>query len=211
MISADSITQVHPLFPVEGGGESPTSALQLTVRKINQRRAQSLNALWHSRLPRTDSSNIQRAKNKVFFGAEFKGRLFAIAIWTDPVARLLNGKDMLELRRLAISPTAPFNTASRLLGVMRKLVKKEFPSVTQLISYQDTDVHAGTIYKAAGWISTHTSNGDTWTGRKSRPRNREQSIAPKVRWLMPLHPFCHYSAPSGDSSGAEVNSTASLP
>ena len=68
---------------------------------------------------------------------------------------------------------------------MRLDIKKRFPSITRLISYQDTEVHQGTIYKAGGWISTAVSDGVSWsaTGRK---RNTDQTTATKVRWEFKL-------------------------
>jgi hypothetical protein len=146
-----------------------------------------LNAKWHSRLPKVVAGNIYRNRHYVCYGAEFQGTYFAVGIWSSPVAanRFKNGNNILELRRLAIAPDAPFNTATRMLKIMRLDIKKRFPNVTRLISYQDTEVHQGTIYKAAGWNSTATSEGISWsaTGRK---RNTDQTLATKVRWEFEL-------------------------
>ena len=49
----------------------------------------------------------------------------------------------------AIASDAPKYTATRMLSIMVKRIKKEFPDIVRLISYQDTEVHKGTIYKAA--------------------------------------------------------------
>jgi len=87
----------------------------------------------------------------------------------------------LELRRMAISEDAPKNTASRMIGIMRRIIKKEFPHITLLLSYQDTDVHEGTIYKASGWYPASKSKGTSWTNNV-RQRNKEQSLSDKVRW-----------------------------
>jgi len=88
---------------------------------------------------------------------------------------------MLELRRMAISKDAPKNTASSMIGVMVKLIKKKFPELKRLISYQDTEVHAGTIYKASGWVIGGESEGISWT-TGTRARNKEQTMAKKIRW-----------------------------
>jgi len=72
-----------------------------------------------------------------------------------------------------------------MLKVMRLDVKKRFPDITRLISYQDTEVHQGTIYKAAGWTSTAISNGVSWSAT-GRDRNTDQTTAPKVRWEFQL-------------------------
>lgn len=177
MICADSIRVVHPLFQAEGGGSIPTSALQLQVVKIEFKVAKSLNRLWHSRLPFFREPNM----GWLCFGAEFEGIIYAVSIWSHPVARLLPQVEWFELRRLAIAPDAPRNTASRMLAVMARLIRKAKPEVTRLISYQDTQAHTGAIYKAAGWQVGATSDGDGWD-RPNRSRPAAQSLAPKVRW-----------------------------
>lgn len=132
-------------------------------------------------------SNVVRNRHSVCYGGRFDGDLHAVAIWSSPVAanRLKDGKQLLELRRFAIAESAPSNTGSRMLAIMRKLIKKEFPDLIRLISYQDTEVHNGTIYKAAGWNLVATNEGISWTNEK-RKRNKEQSIAPKARWEIDL-------------------------
>ena len=91
------------------------------------------------------------------------------------------GADALELRRLAISQDAPRNTASRMLSVMRKAIKKKMPHIKLLISYQDTDVHQGTIYKASGWSAASVSKAGMHWG-DTRKRSKAQSTASKIRW-----------------------------
>jgi hypothetical protein len=170
-----------PLFRSGLGGATPTSALQLSIRIVNVHRAIELNKTWHSRLPNVDWSNIVRASPSACFVAEYNYISYASAIWSAPCARLLNGRNWLELRRLAIAPDAPANTASRMLRVMRLMIVKARPDVTRLISYQDTEVHTGTIYKAAGWVVGNRSEGGEWS-RPSRSRQRVVTGAEKVRW-----------------------------
>lgn len=120
----------------------------------------------------------------VAYTAEFTGILYAVAIWTDPVAanRLKDGFNRLELRRLAISPDALDNTASRMISWMRKDVKKRWPKLVGLVSYQDTSAHQGTIYKASSWKMVDTRGAPTKWSVNGRARNNEQSKSPKVRW-----------------------------
>lgn len=176
---ADSIRVVHPLFQAEGGGAIPTSALQLCLDGIDIRTARALNRLWHSRLPRL--GNDVSMKAALCFGAEFDERYYAVAVWTHPIARNLPQDNWLELRRLAIAPDAPRNTASRMLGVMARLIRKARPEIERLVSYQDTEVHTGGIYKAAGWVPSVVSPGGEWSV-PSRQRQPAQSAAPKQRW-----------------------------
>jgi hypothetical protein len=185
VLSGDSIRVVHPLFPTEGDGSTPISPLQLEVAEIDMRLAQSLNELWHSRLPVTHLGNLVGNHANVAYGAMYENRFYATAIWTEPVARMLNGKGLLELRRMAIADDAPKNTASRMLSIMRRMIHKKFPHLTRLISYQDTEVHHGTIYKSAGWVATNRStvNGKGWNTRK---RAAMQTTADKIRWEINL-------------------------
>ncbi len=179
----DSIRVVHPLFQAEGSGSTPTSPLQFHFGEINLDLAINLNALWHSRLPNVVKNNVQRVRNLVCFGAEFSDRFYMSAIWTDPIARLLNGRNWLELRRFAIAPDAPRNSASRMLAWMTRQIKRR--GFDKAISYQDTAVHTGTIYRAAGWKDSYYRTGGTWNN-PSRQRAKSQTDAPKVRWELDL-------------------------
>lgn len=182
---ADGVRVAYPLFQAGGGGSTPTSALQLTLEVIDFADAKALNREWHSRLPRMGTGFI---KNQPFlsFGAEFDGRWYAAAIWSNPVARHCPQALWLELRRLAIAPDAPRNTASRMLRVMALLIGRLRPDVKRLISYQDTEVHTGGIYKAAGWSRTVLNADGTWD-RPGRSRPKAQSEAPKQRWEKVMH------------------------
>ena len=183
MICGDSSIAEHPAFLLEDGGAIPTSPLQFQIEVIDVHTACKLNQKWHSRLPYIHWSNVVRNRHYKCFGARFDGDLHAIAIWSSPVAanRLKDGQNALELRRFAIANTAPKQTASRMLAIMTRIIKKEIPSITRLVSYQDTEVHSGTIYKAAGWTLAVTNPGQSWSN-STRQRNREQSLAPKARW-----------------------------
>lgn len=185
MISAGSIRVVHPLFQEEGDGSQPISALQLRVGRISPEKAMHFNRDWHSRLP-----ELTNWRHCFAYGATFLNCYYAVALWSHPVARMLNGRGMLELRRMAVSPEAPKNTASRVLRIMALLIRRELPETRTLISYQDTGVHLGTIYKAAGWkpVPQRAGDGKGWgKGWQSRKRNQEQTRSDKVRWELTLY------------------------
>jgi hypothetical protein len=185
--SGESIRVVHPLFQVEGGGSIPTSPLQLTVGQCHVRTAIDLNRLWHSRFPNIEESNVVRNRRSICFAAEFGGLFYACAIWSDPVAanRLKDGDRLIELRRMAIADDAPSNTASRMLKLMRMEIRRKWPELVGLISYQDADAHHGTIYKASGWRCETEQKFTPWeTG--SRKRAKPQSTAAKIRWRFDL-------------------------
>lgn len=147
----ESIRVMHPLFQEGQGGSIPTSPLAMRVEQIPFEMAKFLNHQWHSRLPRMGTGFVV---NQPFlsFAAMHGDVAFAVAIWSNPVARNLPQKTWLELRRFALSPDCPKNTASWMLGVMARLIRRNRPDVETLVSYHDTEVHSGTIYRAAGWM-----------------------------------------------------------
>lgn len=179
---ADSARVAYPLFQEGDGGSIPTSALQLIVFPVDMGQAQKLNRMWHSVLPETDLGNLLRNARSVAFVAEFQNVRYACGIWTTPIAanRMKNGFDWLELRRFAIAPDAPKNTASRVLSVMVRLIRKRWPELIGLVSYQAVAHHTGTIYKAAGWVATNKSKASTWHPGERRAEMQTQSD--KIRW-----------------------------
>jgi hypothetical protein len=182
-IGAESIRAMHPLFQAGEGGSIPTSALDLFFCAIDRERFVTLNMQWHSRLPK-----IAASQGRVFYAAEFEGRIFAVAMWSNPVARLLPQQSWMELRRFAIAPDAPKNTASRMIGWMVRDITKRFAEVIRLISYQDCDAHRGTIYKASGWkqAENYISRKRGWAagsgGATYRVGRANQPVAPRMRW-----------------------------
>lgn len=180
---ADSVRVAYPLFQAEGGGSTPTSALQLRFEVIDRLTMETLNRKWHSRLPVLSTA----CPCPVYYGAEFDGLWYAVAAWSPPVARLLPQDTWLELRRLAVSDDAPANTATRMLGWMARDIRKRFANIVRLVSYQDTAVHKGTIYRAAGWVATTLSGkAEREWSCPSRPRRSGQSNAIKQRWELDL-------------------------
>jgi hypothetical protein len=203
---ADNIIDSMPLFRSGSDGLIPISALQLQINKCKVQRACELNALWHSRFPKIDWSNVVRNKDYVCYIAEYDAIAYAVAIWSSPIAanRLREGKTALELRRMAICDSSPPNTASRMIGIMRRNIAKEMPHITILVSYQDTDVHAGTIYKASGWNMAAQNKGVSWTN-ETRQRNKEQSLADKVRWEYRLKPMIQKTNNFIDVEESQIN------
>ena len=169
-------------FQIADSGLNPTSPHQLFVREIKVQTACKLNSEWHSRLPELDWSNVTRNSLYICYGAFFNSSCIGVAIWSIPVAanRMTDGSSILELRRLALSSRCPKNTASWMLGVMVRLIRKLFPQVKKLISYHDTEVHSGTIYRAAGWTKVSEVQFQSWSA--TRERNPDQSTAMKVKW-----------------------------
>lgn len=156
----------------------PTSAKNFQINEIELRRACALNALWHSRYPIIGWQNVVRTGKHISFSADFLGISFAVAIWSGPSSPNLTDGKTLELRRLAICSECPKNTASRMISQMIKGIKRKFPQIEKLISYQDEAVHSGTIYKAAGWVAVSRKRGGIW--KKTAAEKQFRTI--KVRW-----------------------------
>lgn len=174
------------LFEVDR--EMVASPKLFSMRIIGAPAACKLNAEWHSRFPIIKWGNVVRNVHYVCYTADFNHVPYAVAIWSTPIAanRLKDGNKLLELRRMAICEYAPKNTATWMLAQMKKDIKQRFPDVIRLISYQDSEAHFGTIYKAANWqpVSTSTKGMD-WK-QTGRERNEAQSTAEKIRWEMNL-------------------------
>ena len=178
---ADDVRVAYPLFQVGSGGSIPTSALSLLFERCERCDFIKLNRMWHSRLPRIGGFYV----DGMFYRACGSNDItYAVAGWSRPVAIAFNGKPVFELRRMAIADDAPKNTASRMLGWMARDIKKRCPNTSRLISYQDTAVHKGTIYKASGWVATRTSKAGEQNWCKTHKRKAREIVtdAVKVRW-----------------------------
>lgn len=168
----------------------PQSAKDFEFIVMSAKNACEYNEEWHSRLPKIHWGNVVRNTHYVCFAALYEGEIYAITIWSSPVAqnRFKHGKQILELRRMATSPECPKFTATRMLAHNRKYIKNNMKDIALLISYQDTEVHKGTIYKADNWVAANLTKGTSWSN-ESRERNVEQSMADKVRWEYKIKDF----------------------
>lgn len=172
--AGQDVSVVAPLFDL-GNPDPPKSPKQFTMQIINGGRAMELNQQWHSRLP------LFGGALRIAYGLEYEGRYYGVAMWSHPVARLLPQHTWLELRRMALSPECPRNTATWFLGQMVKDIRNRYSGLERLISYQDTEVHHGTIYKASNWMPVDTGTKGGWD-RPNRNRPKAQSESLKVRW-----------------------------
>lgn len=188
-LSGDDVRVAYPLFRAESDGAIPISPLQLEIMQISTQLAKSLNALWHSRLPYYGTGYLD--STRVCYGAMFANRWYACAIWGMPISPSLPYDTWLELRRMAIAEDAPKNTASRMIAVMTLLIKRKFPEIVMLISYQDCDVHKGIIYKASGWKMGNYHKGASRIRSQQRygvamDNFNKNAYSPKVRWQKEL-------------------------
>ncbi len=178
------IAPVDPLF--SSVGDLAVKASQLTIEPITLIRALELNAAWHSKLPRLPASVVRgMGPRHVCYAATHEDGIYGVGIWSDAIAAnrmRLPSKCILELRRLAIPEYSPKYTATRMLGRMARRIKIDFPEVHRLISYQMTDTHNGTIYKAANWsIGYEQKQHLTHCGHHGTSRP-DQNTSPKIRW-----------------------------
>ena len=159
------------------------SPKEIVIEDCRAQIACMLNELWHSRLPNIHWSNVVRNTHYVCYSFSYKQAVIGVGIWSSPVAqnRFKDGKQMLELRRLALNDECPKNTASWSIGKMIKRIKLKFPEIRRLISYQDTEVHQGTIYKASNWVIGGKTGFISWSTKK-RERNEDQATGDKIRW-----------------------------
>lgn len=180
--AGQDVSLIAPLF-ANTPMDVVASPKLFTVTVISSNLAVRLNQQWHSRLPLF--GGIPSAN----YALEYHDHYYGVAIWSPPIARMLPHKEWLELRRMALSPECPHNTATWFLARMERLLIVKFPEVNKLISYQDTEAHHGTIYKAANWVAANRSSGGEWNvpSRRALP---QQTAADKVRWEKDLrkHP-----------------------
>ena len=172
---------------VEENRPIPVSPREFSIRTIGVKAACELNAKWHSRFPHIDWSNVVRNRHSICYILESQSVAYGVAIWSTPIAwnRMNDGLRLLELRRMALSPECPKNTATWMLAKMQKDIEKRFEDVIRLVSYQDTEAHIGTIYKAANWRLANVQKKYVKNDHKSKS-HREQSTAPKARWEMEI-------------------------
>ena len=155
--------------------------------EIEETRAQiacMLKELWHSRLPKIHWSNVVRPGRYVCYVIKYKQAIVGVGIWSRAVAgnRFKNEHEILELRRLALSDVCPKNTATFVIAKMTKKIKEKFPQIKRLISYQDTAVHNGTIYKASNWTKAVDVPFIDWDNKWRKRKNKLQSNSKKIRW-----------------------------
>ena len=177
---------VEPFAPLFGLPEAVCDrARHLTVERIPIKEAARLNERWHSVLPDIATGLRIHDDARRAYAATFDNGIYGVAVWTRPIAanRMAHPTPhLLELRRLAIPDYAPKFTATRMLGQMRRLIQKELPEVCRLISYQATDVHSGTIYKAANWTATNRQEKYAGWDHRGEGRRVGQNQSEKVRW-----------------------------
>lgn len=179
MARAGGVKVALPLFQVERDGSIPISALYF--EDCTRPFFRAMNVKWHRTLPNIGAINTMKA----CFMARANGDCYAVAAWSNPVARCLPQRAWLELRRFAIADDAPRNTASKMLGWMVRELRRRHSSIEKLISYQDCSEHEGTIYAASNWAPVKVATPGKWNNRK-RWNRKAGHIKKKIRWEFEL-------------------------
>lgn len=173
------------------------SASELVSQPIHLIRMLELNRLWHSALPNLPYRTAQWGDLvEPLAISDGQGGVYAVSLVTRPIAanRMRWPLDHLaELRRLAVAPYAPKFTATRSLRLIRQSIKSGHPDICTLVSYQATDVHSGTIYKADNWTRDDPQTYQGWASHGDSAKAgamTQQNTSPKVRWRYQLRQ-CH--------------------
>ena len=157
---AGSVASSTPPNQGGGGGASPTPALhsprQIEVRTIAPAVARDVFERHHY-------LHSMPAGTRFCFGVFVGDRLLgAVSLGVGPLNahRLVDGAlpiDGLTLTRLWLDDALPLNSESHVLGVVVRALRR-FTKVKFLVSYADPAAgHVGTVYQAAGWLYTGTS------------------------------------------------------
>lgn len=181
------VVQVARLpFPAGDGGETPTPRLHLTPATV-----QEVNPLLAS------AHYLGAAQSaRICFAGFVDDVMVACQVWRWPTARMLPADgSWLELSRWCLTPAAGDNAGSRMMGWVRRYIRRHMPSVRVLVSYSDpVHGHTGTLYKACGWKYDPTHHGRRYdadgvgyaSGHGSWNGVDRQS--PKHRWTMEVRP-----------------------
>ena len=148
----------------DDGGASPTTPLQprdLELRVVPHAVAAALVVRHHY-------LHAMAAGARLSFGVFASERMAgAVVLNAGPLGapRLVDGastRDALNLARLWLSPEAPHNSESRVLGLLVRALRRH-TAVRFLVSYADPAAapggvsHVGYVYQAAGWLYTGLS------------------------------------------------------
>jgi hypothetical protein len=167
-------------FPAEGGGSTPTLRLQPS----SAAEVAPLLAVEHY---------LGAGAGRYVFAGWVADELVAAQVWKHPTARMLQGDGWLELSRWCLTPDAGKNAGSRMMGWVRRWLRRNAPEVRRLVSYSDPiHGHTGALYKASGWTYAPTHHALRWeangvgypSGHGSWDGVTRQS--PKQRWVIEL-------------------------
>ena len=180
-----AVVQVARL-PFQGGDGGANPTLRLHVSTATVAEVNVLLQAEHYLGPVTGA--------RVCFAAFAEDVMAACQVWRWPTARMLpSDGSWLELSRWCIAEHAETNTGSRMMGYVRRWLRREMPQVRTLVSYSDpVHGHTGTLYRASGWTYAPTHHGERYDANgKGYPSghgswNGVDQMSPKHRWTVAL-------------------------
>ncbi len=111
-------------------------------------------------------------RSQLHFGVFYQGKChgaiqFGPSIDKRKTITLVKGttwNGFIELNRLALADTLPKNSESRALGIVFRIIKKQYPHIKWIVSFADgTQCGDGTIYRASGFLLTQIKkNKSMW-------------------------------------------------
>lgn len=133
-----------------------TSARDIRVAPIDRRDADRLIKREHYSGSVTKNSQLHFG---VFLNGQIEGAMqFGPSMdktKIQPLVRDTPWHNFIELNRMAFSARLPRNSESRALGVVLRLIRKQYPKIQWVVSFADaTCCGDGTIYRAAGFALT---------------------------------------------------------
>ena len=156
-MSVGSVKVARPVNQREGGGASPTPALQdLFVKPVPNNIARSIVERHHCLHSFPGATKLAFG---VFVGFGLQG---AVVLGCGPVNAYslvsgANPDDCLALTRLWLSDDLPGNSESKVIGSVIRALKRH-THTKFLVTYADpTQGHVGTIYQATNWFYTGLS------------------------------------------------------
>lgn len=138
-------------------------AKSVLVRKVPRADADRCIATWHY-------SGRPYTKSVHHYGCLLDGHLIGALQFGDPLDinkamalfRACERDEVMELNRMALSPSAPRNTASRVLRVSLRLLAAALPRLQWVLSYSDaTQCGDGACYRGAGFLLTGIRRNST--------------------------------------------------
>ena len=172
-LCADSSTGELALFQGQDGGSIPTSAHQFIVRPISKLTANRF-------IERHHYLGITPFLSTYHYGAYFGDLIYGAIAFGTPNATDISGlfsknnqDGVLEIKRLAMTDSAPKNSESRFIAISVRLLRREYP-LRLLVTYADSSLHVGTIYKASGfeYVGLTATKCDFWVNGKINQRGK---------------------------------------
>lgn len=171
------------------------SVKNIRVEKINKQAAKMFLDKYHE----LGYSNCTIALG-VFLDQKLEGVLTLGSPVVNSAGNFLNLKQhqIIELRKMYLTDICPKNSESRVLAIVGKLIKKNWPNISAIITYCD-DSEPATGYKAAGWkpwkaqkyIRSLKINGKIYTMRDAGRHGlikqaTEKYFEHRRKWVFPL-------------------------